>query len=341
MAKRKRLTPANPEFMSETPVLETKLLSPLGNAPIAQVAGEAAKHSALDELSDVVGRSVQAGLMIQSLPLDRIVADHLVRDRISPANEAVDEDMQSLIASIQNRGQQTPIEVTYLDGSGDAARYGLISGWRRLAALRHLAGQDSKFSRVNALVRQPEAASDAYVAMVEENEIRVGLSYFERARIVDRAVAGGVYPTQKAALNSLFGSVSRAKRSKIGSFVSIVSALEERLKFPTHISERLGLRLAKGLDDKATVKRITQALGQGAATPAAEQALLETALSPATSKGGSVGKAKTAAPKPAPKTETPKDIAVSDVAGGISLTGTGVDAAFKARLAQWLKTQSQ
>jgi len=329
MAKRKRLTPANLEFMSETPALETKSLSPLGNAPIAQVASDAAKHSALDELSDVVGRSVQAGLMIQSLPLDRIVADHLVRDRVV----VTDEDMLALTTSIRNRGQQTPIEVTYLDGAGEASRYGLISGWRRLGALRQLAAEDEKFSRINALVRAPAAASDAYVAMVEENEIRVGLSFFERARIVERAVSGGVYPTQKAALNGLFGSVSRAKRSKIGSFVSIVRELEERLKFPTHISERLGLQIAKALDGQGAAMRLSQALMRANAdTPEDEAAAITAALRPA----GQPKATKTAPVQAARKPSTDTPITLTQTAQGITLTGQGVDAAFKADLEGWL-----
>jgi len=336
MAKRRRLTPANPDFMTEQPVLETKSLSPLGNAPIAQVASDAAKHSALDELSDVVGRSVQAGLMIQSLPLDRIVADHLVRDRVAMTDAVADEDMVALITSIRNRGQQTPIEVTYLDGAGEASRYGLISGWRRLAALRQLAAEDEKFSRINALVRAPAAASDAYVAMVEENEIRVGLSFFERARIVERAVSGGVYPTQKAALNGLFGSVSRAKRSKIGSFVAIVRELEERLKFPTHISERLGLQIAKALDGQGAASRLSQALTRAnAATPEGEAAAITAALRPA----GQPKATKTAPVQAARKPSTDTPITLTQTAQGITLTGQGVDAAFKADLEGWLKTR--
>ena len=50
--------------------------------------------------------------------------------------------------------------------------------------------------------------------MVEENEIRVGLSYYERARIVAKAVAQGVFETEKQALQRLFHTASRPKRSK-------------------------------------------------------------------------------------------------------------------------------
>ena len=67
--------------------------------------------------------------------------------------------------------------------------------------------------------------------MIEENEIRLGLSYFERARIVVKLVEQGVFGTGRAALQTLFRSASRAKRSKIGSFLPVVRRLEDVLRF--------------------------------------------------------------------------------------------------------------
>ena len=87
--------------------------------------------------------------------------------------------------------------------------------------------------------------------MVEENEIRVGLSYYERARIAARAAELGVFPDTASALARLFASASRAKRSKIGSFLRLYTALDDRLRFPAAIPERLGLRLARALDADA------------------------------------------------------------------------------------------
>ena len=58
--------------------------------------------------------------------------------------------------------------------SSGALPYGLISGWRRLTALQALHAEtgEARFATVQALVRRPETAADAYVTMVEENEIR-------------------------------------------------------------------------------------------------------------------------------------------------------------------------
>ena len=118
-----------------------------------------------------------------------------------------------------------PIEVTPLAG---ALPYGLISGWRRLMALKALYAEtaDPRFATAKAIVRRPEAAADAYAAMVEENEIRVGLSQYERARVAALATRRGVFPSEKAALLALFPTASRPKRSRIRAFLEIVHALD-------------------------------------------------------------------------------------------------------------------
>lgn len=294
MAKRKRLTPARTGDVTSNAVpeggpeggLETKALFPqypLGVAPkmrapappIAHVAADAATAAALSEVTAELQAARSEGRMVQSLALSQIEVNYLVRDRVS----IDDDDMATLRTSLQARGQQTPIEVVEI-GQG---RYGLISGWRRLSALSALHAEtgEDKFATVLALVRQPQDASEAYVAMVEENEIRVGLSYFERARIVARAVEEGVYETQKKALNGLFGSSSRTKRSKIKSFLPLVDALEAHLTHPAAIGERLGLALSQKLQEDPTLaprmkKQLTKRAGKISAE--GEQALLSQAL---------------------------------------------------------------
>ena len=273
MAKRKRLTPARPENLG-TPAEgsgpveaspETKSVFPsypLGVAPkpqpaappIAHVAGDAATVAALAEVSEELHAARREGRMVQSLALEEVDATYLVRDRLV----SQDADMEALCASLSARGQQTPIEVVQT-----ATGFGLISGWRRLTALRNLYQQtgEARFASVLALVRQPRDAADAYVAMVEENEIRVGLSYFERASIVMRAVEEGVYPDAKKALAGLFSAGSRAKRSKIKSFLPVVEALGGVLHHPAAIGERLGLTLSQQLQSDPELKaRLGKAL---------------------------------------------------------------------------------
>ena len=161
-------------------------------APIARVAAEAAGTAALRELSDTLERARETGRMVLDLPFDAIAPDHLARDRI-PAEDA---EMATLRESIRTHGQRTPVEVTPLTG---ALPYGLISGWRRLQALKSLHAEtgDARFATVQALVRRPETAQDAYVTMVEENEIRLGLSQYERARVAALATQRGVFESER------------------------------------------------------------------------------------------------------------------------------------------------
>lgn len=252
MAKRRRLSPANPSFLDGKPPLSRfadDMAQPEATpkrAPIADVASEASAQAALEELSDVLSQARSKGLMIEELPLGAIDKQHLVRDRI-----ATDPDeMTALRDSLRARGQQTPIEVVKLAKTGGVQRYGLISGWRRMLALQTLAetDPDQGFDKVLARIIQPDTAQAAYVAMVEENEIRVNLSHYERARIAVKAMQEGVYETQKQALQGLFGNVARSKRSKIGSFMRLVSGLDDILYHPALISEKLGLALVREIN---------------------------------------------------------------------------------------------
>jgi ParB family chromosome partitioning protein len=354
MAKRKRLTP--PDFAAagtppDTPsgasaqTLEVKSMAPAPRrAPIADIAGDAATRAAFEQVAQELQTARREGRMIQAIALDLIDTDHLVRDRIVTDSD----DMAALKSSIAARGVQTPIDVEKL-GNG---RFGLISGWRRLLALRGLHGEtgDARFATVKALVRTPEAASDAYLAMIEENEIRAGLSYYERARIAARAAEQGAFATARIAVRDLFANASRAKRSKIMSFLTVYEALDGVLRFPASISERLGLALAKqlatqtGQGDAATQIR-TGLAQKNPATPDAEQQALTEILAeilqaskqppePAQERAG--GKTDPALHKqstrpPAGAQVAPVTLSVS-VRGQIFLGGPGLTPAFRASI---------
>jgi ParB family transcriptional regulator, chromosome partitioning protein len=280
---RRRLAPAAPLAdvpRAEHPERELLTMSP--TAPIARVAAEAAGAAALMELSDSVARARETGRMVLDLPLGAIAADHLTRDRL-PGEDA---EMAALRESIRLHGQRTPIEVTPLvaagrsAGAGGALPYGLISGWRRLMALKalHAATGEDRFATVQALLRRPETAADAYVTMVEENEIRLGLSHYERARVAALATARGVFPSEKAALLALFATASRPKRSRIRAFLEIYHALDRVLRFPAHLPERLGLGLVE-LVRAGEGPRVAAALAEAdPETPEAELAALQALL---------------------------------------------------------------
>lgn len=270
MARRRRLNPAQPTYLSPPPLVaapgQPALRAGLGVAPpIAQVAGEASAVAALREISAVFEAAKAEGRLLLQLPLAAVEAGYLVRDRLG----ADADDMAHLVASIAEHGQRSPIEVAEL-GPG---RYGLISGWRRLQALGQLTATDpARFGTVLAQLRRPDTAASAYVAMIEENEIRVGLSYYERARVTAKAVEAGVFPTEKAALQRLFSAASRARRSKIGSFLAIHRHLDAVLRFPAALPERLGLALARLLEaDPAQARPLAADLSARPAQTVAEE----------------------------------------------------------------------
>lgn len=346
MAKRKRLTPSialpteNTLPPSTGSVKDTQ--RSYRTAPIASVAGDASAAAALDEMADTLRQAREDGRMVLSLPLDSIQADYLMRDRI----RADPEGMQALKQSLRHRGQQAPIEVEFLS----ANKYGLISGWRRLQALRELQqeeGLDGAFDTVLALLRTPEQSADAYLAMVEENEIRVGLSYYERARIASKAAQAGVFESEKAALQGLYHAVSRAKRSKIKSFIRIVDAFDDDLKFPEAISERLGLALTKALDaDEGLKERLQKRLRATQIIDAeAELACLSGIVQKTTGDKAPTQKVKTAVGEPkGTGRRTPSELRAglymrSHSDGSMTLLGPALDADLRARLKEWLSEQ--
>lgn len=368
MAKRKRLEPARLDEtrLEETRPDESPALSPLGletksmfsasppvhgaipplpaarRSPIADVARDAATVAALQDLTHSLSTARNEGRLIMRLPLGDVDAAYLVRDRI-----ALDpEEMASLIESLRLRGQQTAIEVADLGEGRKAGRWGLISGWRRLQALRQLQSLQAGTDTVLAIIRAPREAADAYLAMIEENEIRVGLSFYERARIVARAVDQGVYPDDKAGLAALFASASRSKRSKIRSFLRIVRALDDQLRFPAALSERLGLALALALEtDPGLGPRLAQALSAAApATPMAEALVIQQALRPAPQSAGSdaaepetdpVSDSGSAQSRPLP--HGPSFDITTGLAGTLVLTGPLVsDRQFIEALRRWM-----
>ena len=255
--------------------------------------------------------------------------------------------MTALCDSLRSRGQQVAIEVADLGAGRDGGRWGLISGWRRLVALRRLHAAEAGTDRVLAVVRPRADEAEAYRAMVEENEIRVGLSFYERARIVARAADRGVFRSDRAALAALFAAAPRARRSKIGSFVRIVRALDAELRYPSALTERLGLRLAAALEAEAGLAgRLADALR--AAPPAdagAEARSLARLIGPAGQKAASPAPAAAPEPAPAPKAG-PERVDLGDrlscQMGGevIALSGPAArDPGFRRDLVAWLKSQ--
>lgn len=318
---RKRLGGPLPDYLEGAGVPP----APLAALPIAQVAGDAAAMAALAEVTEELASARAEGRMVLALPLDAIVTDYLIRDRVAQDPE----EMAALVESLRARGQQTPVEVVDLG----AGRYGLISGARRVTALRALAAEtgEARFGTVLALLRRPEGGADPYVAMVEENEIRAGLSFYERARVVMRAVEAGVYDGEKKALQGLFSTASFAKRSKIKSFIPVVAALDGALRFPARIPERLGLRLSKALEEPGFRARVIAALAAARPATAEAEARVLTGLL----RGAAPEEEPEVVEKdPDPAGQDSVRLTVTD--GRIVIEGAGVDAGFVAALRTWI-----
>ena len=280
--------------------------APSSPAPIAAVAGEAATLAAAQAVTQEMSAARQEGRLAVRVPLGAIDPGHFARDRMG----VEDAEMSALVASIRAHGQRVPLDL--MAGEGD--RYALISGWRRLTALTQLYQEtgEARFGEALAVIRTPVDAGAAYVAMVEENEIRVGLSYYERARIAALAAQRGAFASAEAAIDALYASGSKAKRSKIRAFLGIHDALGAALSHPQALSERLGLAVAAGLKEGQEV-RLKAALATAADSPEAEAAALLQAL-----KGGSVSHAKPAAERLADGVE------MRVQKGRVTLSGPGV-----------------
>ncbi|WP_128255754.1 ParB/RepB/Spo0J family partition protein [Falsirhodobacter deserti] len=346
MAKRRKLEAPTSEDLARMEAefrRETTSRSPLA-APIAQVAADTARahdprnaevrtEAARDRAEAARLREAEErGLVLRELPLARIEAEAVVRDRMSLDPEA----MKELQLSIAAQGLRLPIEVFELPDTGQEPRYGLLSGYRRLRAVQNLRGLtgQAQYDTIRAIVRQPDAMGGTFAAMVEENEVRAGLSHFERGRIAVIAAQQGAFANVEAAVDALFPVASKGKRSKIRSFALIFEELGDMLLFPDALREKDGLRLAAALRDghEGTLRvALAEATPENAQN---EWELLEAALDnlgPVQPRQGRGGRPRTRPPEAGRKSALPTGVALRsgrDKDGWfIRLKGDRVDAA--------------
>ena len=286
MAKRRRLKTPSTDDLSKIEEEFRRETSPLKSgvgAPIAQVAADStdamlAGAQARDQFDAKAMRMArEKGLMILEIPLDQIQPDAMIRDR----TVLIAEEMTELQDSIALNGLRLPIEVFALpDFQPDGPRYGVLSGYRRMKAVQHLfdlTGQE-KYATIRAILRDPDQMGGAFAAMIEENEIRASLSHFERGRIVVIAVKQGSFISVEEAVDALFPSASKAKRSKIRSFALVFEELGDMLIFPETLKEKEGLRLAQVLRQGGE-KRLREVLAaEEPATSVQETELLSLVL---------------------------------------------------------------
>jgi ParB family chromosome partitioning protein len=176
------------------------------------------------------------------IPLAEIDEAALARDRATLDDAALFE----LRGSIAAHGLRMPVEVFELAEPRAPHRYGLISGFRRLAAFRALSeftGQE-RYAAIPAFLRAPKSAEEVYVQMVEENAIRAEVSPWEQAMVAVRAARGESYAGIDAAIEALYRNLSRQKRNRLLAVAHLADELDGWLTAPEALSERQLLRLA-------------------------------------------------------------------------------------------------
>lgn len=196
------------------------------------------------------------------IPLDRIDPFALPRDRSVLDRTPMDE----LRASILANGLRQPIEV-FATETG----YGLLSGFRRLTAFGELHDRtgDPTFAEIDAILRTPADRRAAVAAVVEENDIRVGLTPWERASYAIATTRTGLFDTLDAAIAGLYPFAARQKRAKIRAIAEVVESLGDSLTDAVDMSENRLLRLSAVLR-LGWEELVHAALIQGARTPQAQ-----------------------------------------------------------------------
>ena len=184
-------------------------------------------------------------MTIHLIPLAEIDDAALPRDRTGLDPEPLRELRDSILAS----GLRTPVELFPLPRPRDPFRYGIVSGFRRIATFRELhqlTGQDN-YAAIPAFLRKPQDLAATLAAMVEENEIRADLSPWERGRIAVHACDNCGFSTVEEAIARLYPAANPTKRSRLRSLALVVEHLEGPLTAPERLSERQLLRIAAAI----------------------------------------------------------------------------------------------
>jgi ParB family chromosome partitioning protein len=185
---------------------------------------------------------------IHLIPTAEIAAEALTRDRTALDPAPLDELRHSILAT----GLRMPVELFAIpdpdpdpDTDPSAPRYGLISGFRRLAAFRALTADGLLgFDTIPAFLRTPATLAEAMIEMVEENAIRADVSPWEQALVAVRATESGLFDTIEAAIDGLYTRLSRDKRYRYRSIAHLVADLYGSFTAPENLSLRQLLRLA-------------------------------------------------------------------------------------------------
>lgn len=194
-----------------------------------------------DALAQELVRLKRDGLVTDVVPVDQIDCEKLVRDRAPGRDPEIDE----LKRSILELGLSNPIRVEQV---GD--RYELIQGYRRLTAFRELAVEEgAPYHDIPAVLNaRRDDITVLYRRMVDENLVRRGVSFGELAQLaISYAEADPEIATPHEAVEAIYASTSRQKRSHIRSFVDLLGLLDGALEHPEAIPRALGQDILRRL----------------------------------------------------------------------------------------------
>lgn len=200
----------------------------------------------------------EAGRLLSAVPLAEVLTSDLPRDRLDLEGVAASVEMEELKASIKERGQKEPVEL-YRDAAGNLQ---LKKGWRRYTALSQLFAETGHAAFATVIARIDVGHGDRltrYIDMVEENVVREDLSFAEMAQVAIFAAQDAETDEldPDAMVPRLYASLHKVKRSYIRSFVFLLCALEDDLKWPKAVPRNLGVDVAralKSLDSAAALR---------------------------------------------------------------------------------------
>jgi ParB family chromosome partitioning protein len=181
---------------------------------------------------------------VHPVPLAEIDDAALPRDRTGLDPEPLRELRDSILAS----GLRQPVELFPLESPRGDLRYGIVSGFRRVAAFRELLAMGfERFATIPAFLLPARDLPQTLAAMVEENEIRADLSPYEQGRIAMLLRDQDIFPTIEEAVDRLYPAANRMKRSRLRSFARVAESLDDVLTAPEKLSYTQLLRIDAAL----------------------------------------------------------------------------------------------
>ena len=163
---------------------------------------------------------------------------HRPRRRTARRAQALDPRLRPAHAGRALPARRDPI---------DTFRYGLLSGFRRIAAYRALAetGLAEKFAPPSPpSCARPPTAPPASPPWSRRTRSRADLSPWEKGRIAVVARDQGVFATIEAAVDRLYPAADATRRSRLRSIARLAKSLEGALTAPEKFSDRQLLRIA-------------------------------------------------------------------------------------------------